>query len=263
MYSVKNPFFRALPDFVRRQLASSISLIELPRGAVIQSLDGDPRIYFPATVVFSISAHIQNVPRTFMRFAGGNLAVGLGKVLGADALVYQAKVVGGGYAYVIPENQLLRLFSSEHSVGEWQRQAALSASEMALIAGACAGVHTTSQRLARLLLQAGDAFGVGRPITLTQAELAHLLGVTRESIVILLKQWCRAGLLTHRRGQIAIEARERVFDMSCQCYAAAQELEARALKMWAGINWREIFEPELRDARANGAGAYPAIRRVE
>lgn len=238
MLASTSPFFRALPDRIKNRLAHSISLIELTRGETEQFREGDAYLYFPATCVLSVSVRVPNLPSVFMTFAGANLIVGLRGIISTEALIYGARVVGSGYAYRVPERCFLSMFESAEQFNLFQRKAALTAAELAIIKATCGATHSTAQRLACTLLEACDAFGVGRPITLMQAELARLLSVTRESVGGLLNQWFRAGILMHRRGQISLEHRSGILELSCQCYEATHDLQGRALRRWQEITWR-------------------------
>lgn len=246
-----NPFFCALPDRIKNQLGSAVPLIELPRGVSAQSFDKHAQIYFPVSCVFSISAYVPNLPHVFMKFAGSGLMIGLSSLFGTD-VIYESRVIGRGYAYKMSESHLLSTLDTEERLGSLKYHSVLTVVELAMISAACGTTHTTSQRLARTLLEASDAFGRDQPITLTQAELARLLSVTRESVVGLLKQWSRAGTLTHRRGQISVDDRSRLLDLSCQCYESVQKLEARALQRWKEVKWAEVSRSFLTKSPANG-----------
>lgn len=76
-----------------------------------------------------------------------------------------------------------------------------------------AAVSPLSQRLARRLLElaqlhrhgAEDDLPAGREVPLTQEELGHLLGKSRQSIAKILRQWEQEGLIQTRYGRVFVD----------------------------------------------------------
>ena len=81
---------------------------------------------------------------------------------------------------------------------------------------ACNSFHTIEQRAARWLLTAQDR--AGDRLELTQEALAGLLGVQRTSINAGVRQLTDEGLITTRRGAIAVIDRARLEARACECY---------------------------------------------
>lgn len=88
---------------------------------------------------------------------------------------------------------------------------------------ACNAVHTVEQRLARWLLMAHDRVGRDE-FPLTQEFLAMMLGVARPTVTIVAGTLQKAGLITYRRGSLAIVDREKLEAASCECYRVGTEL---------------------------------------
>jgi CRP-like cAMP-binding protein len=88
---------------------------------------------------------------------------------------------------------------------------------------ACNAVHTVEQRLARWLLMAHDRIECSE-FFLTQEFIAMMLGVARPTVTIVAGTLQKAGLITYRRGRIAILDRDRLESASCECYAATTNL---------------------------------------
>ena len=82
---------------------------------------------------------------------------------------------------------------------------------------ACNGVHEIQQRTARWLLQTHDRAN-GDQFELTQEFLADMLGVTRPSVSVAASTLAAAGLITYRRGRVAILDRQGLEAASCECY---------------------------------------------
>jgi CRP-like cAMP-binding protein len=88
---------------------------------------------------------------------------------------------------------------------------------------ACNAVHTVEQRLARWLLMAHDRVGRDE-FPLTQEFLAMMLGVARPTVTIVAGTLQKAGLITYRRGSLAIVDREKLEAASCECYRVGRQL---------------------------------------
>jgi len=105
---------------------------------------------------------------------------------------------------------------------------------------ACNAVHSVEQRLARWLLLAHDRVG-NNQFPLTQEFAAMMLGVARPTVTIVAGTLQKAGLITYRRGNVAILDRERLEAASCECYRVGTDLlravtavHQRGTKSWKG-----------------------------
>jgi CRP-like cAMP-binding protein len=90
---------------------------------------------------------------------------------------------------------------------------------------ACNATHSIEQRLARWLLTARDRVGSDQ-FPLTQEFLAMMLGAARPTVTIVAGTLQRAGLITYRRGQIAILNAGQLEAASCECYQVTADLLA-------------------------------------
>jgi len=82
---------------------------------------------------------------------------------------------------------------------------------------ACNRLHEVDERLARWLLMSQDRIA-GDIVPLTHEFLAHMLGTRRSSVTVAAGVLQKAGLITHKRGAVKIENRERLEDATCECY---------------------------------------------
>src|SRR5206468_12354091 len=88
---------------------------------------------------------------------------------------------------------------------------------------ACNAIHSVEQRLARWLLMAQDRIGADE-FPLTQEFVAMMLGASRPTVTVVAGTLQKAGLITYHWGDIRILHRERLADVSCECYRAATDL---------------------------------------
>lgn len=94
---------------------------------------------------------------------------------------------------------------------------------------ACNAIHTVEQRLARWLLMAHDRVE-SNDFPLTQEFVAMMLGVSRPAVTIVAGTLQAAGLITYRRGHVAILDRERLESASCECYRVVTRLLASVIR---------------------------------
>ena len=88
---------------------------------------------------------------------------------------------------------------------------------------ACNAVHSIEQRLARWLLMARDRVGRDE-FPLTQEFAAMMLGASRPTVTVVAGTLQKAGLITYRRGRVAIRNGAALEQASCECYRAATDL---------------------------------------
>jgi CRP-like cAMP-binding protein len=90
-------------------------------------------------------------------------------------------------------------------------------------ATACNAAHSVEQRLARWLLLARDRVGVNE-FPLTQEFVAMMLGASRSTVTVVAGMLQKAGLITYRRGRLAIVNSSGLESMSCECYRTSTRL---------------------------------------
>ena len=88
---------------------------------------------------------------------------------------------------------------------------------------ACNAVHPLEQRLARWLLMAHDRIG-HHEFPLTQEFVAMMLAASRPTVSLVAGTLQKAGLITYRRGRIAIVDRVGLEAASCECYATSARI---------------------------------------
>ena len=86
---------------------------------------------------------------------------------------------------------------------------------------ACNSFHPIEARAARWLLTAQDR--AGDRLALTQEALAGLLGVQRTTVNAVARELQDRGLITTRRGTIAVVDRDGLKAMSCECYDRVEQ----------------------------------------
>lgn len=230
----QNKLLASLPASVIKQWRPCLSLTEMSRG---QKAEIDKRVYFPISCVFMMTIRAGQVPWTFLRFTGSNFVVGLVNSLRVGDIQFQGVVCGAGSAFVLPLRELLAALPAGF-LGQTPHATAMARiAENGFQSAHCATHHLASQRLARVLLQASDCFGIDRDIGLAQAEISQLLAVRRETVVSLLSAWTGEGVIRKGRQKIHLLKREALIARSCECYQRARSLYDQEIAIWRKIQW--------------------------
>lgn len=238
MLLLKNAWFAALPPSVQANWRPHLSMVEFKRGEQLP-IDGKSQfVYFPINVVAMLIGVTSSGPSTFLSFSGADFVIGFADFFTTGDIRYQATVCGGGYAFALPSVMILPCLPSMTEVAHLQVRAVTRIAEKGLLNGHCLGTHHAEQRLARALLEALDAFGDTRPITLTQRDLSTLLMLRRETVSQQLNAWTAEKVVNLKRGSITVRNRAALEAKSCGCYKAIKDFRRTELELWRSIPWK-------------------------
>ena len=106
------------------------------------------------------------------------------------------------------------------------------------ISAYCAQSHDSSQRVARVLLEALDNLRSGSEVTLTRCKLADLVGVRRETVSVDRTKLNDMGIVSTTTGKINIKHRERLSEIACDCYRQAIKSRMAAFDLWNKVPWK-------------------------
>ena len=93
---------------------------------------------------------------------------------------------------------------------------------------ACNRHHVLEQQLCRWLLNTLDR-SASRELTLTQEQVANMLGVRREGVTESARKLQKAGLISYRRGHITVLDRAGLERHACECYDVVKKEITRLL----------------------------------
>ena len=142
--------------------------------------------------------------------------------MGGDTTPSSAVVQTAGHAYRLERRKLKQAFDE---AGLLQRvllrytQALMT--QMAQTA-VCNRHHSLEQQLCRWLLLTIDRLP-SNELIMTQELVASMLGVRREGITEAAGNLQRAGLISYRRGHIAVLDRKGLESHACECYAVVKK----------------------------------------
>jgi CRP-like cAMP-binding protein len=87
----------------------------------------------------------------------------------------------------------------------------------------CHAMHSVEQRFARWMLESMDRSGGRNPLPMTQEFLAAMLGVQRTTVSTYAAQIQREGVISYKRGRLAIVQKAKLEALSCECRRIVQE----------------------------------------
>ncbi len=150
-------------------------------------------------------------------FLGRDDAFGAFEACGSRQSYARALVQIGGDCWRIRASQYRELFlqSSNLRVAIHKHVEALLVEARQLVA--CTAIHQVESRMCRVLLDASARSHQGSHLTLTQEELANILGVQRSTIAVTSSALQRSGLIRSRRGSIDILSFEGLEAAACSC----------------------------------------------
>jgi CRP-like cAMP-binding protein len=119
----------------------------------------------------------------------------------------------------------------------------------------CNGLHSAEQRCCRWLLMTRDRVE-SDDLKLTHDLLAHMLGVRRPTVTIIIRDLQNKGLVEHHRGMLRIRDRHRLEGVSCECYATVNASFSRLLPEMAR---QGVIGPWSQPDRMKGTLAVLAI----
>jgi len=218
----QNQLLAALPTAEFEPLVAHLELVQLPLGEMLYEPGGQLKhAYFPTTAIISLHYIMESGASSESAGVGNEGVVGVSLFMGGNTTSSSAVVQTAGHAYRMESRKLLQEFSR---AGLFQRlllrytQALMT--QMAQTA-VCNRHHSVEQQLCRWLLLTLDR-STSNELVMTQELIANMLGVRREGITEAAGKLQHAGLISYRRGHIAVLDRAGLETRVCECYAVVK-----------------------------------------
>ena len=218
----QNHLLAALPTAEFESLAPDLELVQLCLGEMLYEPGSQLKYaYFPTTAIVSLHYVMESGASSESAGVGNEGVVGVSLFMGGDTTSSSAVVQTAGHAYRMESRKLMQEFNR---AGLLQRlllrytQALMT--QMSQTA-ACNRHHSVEQQLCRWLLLTLDRLP-SNELVMTQELIAHMLGVRRESITETAGKLQHAGVISYRRGHIAILERAGLESRVCECYAVVK-----------------------------------------
>ncbi|MFP5349603.1 MAG: Crp/Fnr family transcriptional regulator [Gammaproteobacteria bacterium] len=224
---VTNGVLRSLSRAVSQRLLARCQQVNLTYGEVLAEFgDKIKHVYFVNSGIVSLLAPVDGHANVEVGLIGREGLVGISLLLGVGVSPVRVLVQGTGSA--------MRMDAAAFRA-EVKRTPALAAglnrylyTFIAQVAqtAACNRHHILTARLARWLLMTHDRMSANE-FYLTQAFLAHMLGVRRVGVSNAARLLQKRRLIRFRRGHITILNRRGLERASCRCYRTVNEIRDR------------------------------------
>jgi len=225
----QNHLLAALPTAEFEPLAAHLELVPLRLGEMLYESGGQMRhAYFPTTSIVSLHYVMESGASSEFAGVGNEGVVGVSLFMGGNSTPSAAVVQTAGHAYRLESRWLLQEFNR---AGLLQRlllrytQALMTQMTQTAV---CNRHHSVEQQLCRWLLLTLDRMQ-SNELVMTQELIANMLGVRREGITEAAGKLQRAGIISYRRGHIAMLDRSGLEAHVCECYAVVKTELSRLL----------------------------------
>ncbi len=216
--SSSNHLLDCVPPDERARMDDRLEPVQLEVGQVLYE-PGDPltHVYLPLSGMISLVAVMADGRSAEAMTVGREGAAGMSASGYVDAAFtrFNVQLPGSGYRVSAADFEDLvdESVSFCSAVTRW-REVMI---RMSLQSVACNALHTVRQRLARWILTTHDRTETTR-LPLTQEFLAEMLGVKRNAVSIVAREFMEIGAIEYKRGRISVINPDMLKSVSCECY---------------------------------------------
>nr|WP_234035878.1 Crp/Fnr family transcriptional regulator [Pseudomonas mendocina] len=225
----QNHLLAALSKEVQDRLFPHLEHVELPLGKVLyESGDTLRHVYFPTDAIVSLLYVMESGASAEISVVGNEGLVGVALFMGGESTPSRAIVQSGGHAYRLLGQRLKDEFNRHGELLVLMlRYTQALITQMAQTA-VCNRHHQIDQQLCRWLLLSLDRLPDNQ-LTMTQELIANMLGVRREGVTEAAGKLQRQGVIEYSRGHITVLDRQKLEQLSCECYAVVKRETDRLL----------------------------------
>jgi len=225
----QNRLLASLPEAEFKRLSPHLGLVPLALGTMLYEPGGQMQhAYFPTTAIVSLHYVMESGASAETAGVGNEGVVGISLFMGGNTTPSSAVVQIAGHAYRLDGRLLKEEFDraglAQHLLLRYTQALMTQMSQTA----ACNRHHTVEQQLCRWLLLTLDRMATNE-LVMTQELVANMLGVRREGITEAAGRLQQAGIISYRRGHIAVLERSGLETRACECYAVVKKELARLL----------------------------------
>ena len=225
----QNHLLAALPTAEFEHLAPHLELVAMPLGDVLYESGGQlQHVYFPTTAIVSMHYVMENGASSEIAGVGNEGVLGISLFMGGNTTPSRAIVQTAGHGYRLQARLLMEEFNRggvlQHLLLRYTQALMTQVSQTAV----CNRHHAVEQQLCRWLLLTLDRLP-SNELTITQEQIASMLGVRREGITEAAGRLQQAGCIRYRRGHITVLDRSGLESRVCECYAVVKNEHDRLL----------------------------------
>ncbi len=225
----RNRLLLSLPSRDLKRLLAELEHVRYERGRTLIDADSTlDHVFFPDSGVISVLAVYSDGQVIEMATIGKEGCTGVQAVFGArrSSARYFAQIPGTSAK--MPRRAFARAMQSMPAFRRLATAYVQAFLEQVMISVACNGAHNVKERLARWLLMMRDRSD-DDALPLTHGLLAEMLGVQRQTITKVLRDFQRARLVEPGRQRVTILNRRGLIGESCECYELVRTRIARHL----------------------------------
>jgi CRP-like cAMP-binding protein len=226
---LQNHLLSALPDEVKERLFPFVDLVKLELGFVMyEAGDTLANVYFPVDSIVSLLYVMETGASAEISVVGNEGVVGIALFMGGESTSSRAVVQSEGYAFRLKGKRLTDEFNRHGRLLDLMLRYTQSLITQMSQTAVCNRHHTIDQQLCRWLLLSLDRLP-DRNLTMTQELIANMLGVRREGVTEAAGKLQKLGVIDYHRGHITVLDRQKLEQLSCECYAVVKKESDRLL----------------------------------
>ena len=216
---LRNRLLAALPAIDYNRIAHHLRLRSSSTGDALHQHGHRIRdVYFPNGGVFSVTTRMHDGALVEVATVGREGMLGVGVFLGDRAGTGRSfQQVADGPVAVLAAAPFVRATASSRTFREVVGLYAQATLLQTMQCAACNALHDVKQRCCRWLLQTHDRVDAD-DFSLKHEFLAVMLGVSRPTVTVVLRDLQEAGLIATRYGHMRVLKRQRLEAASCECY---------------------------------------------
>ena len=223
-----NRLLDVLPAVEQSELLRGLTIVALPiKRVLFEPEHAINAVHFPLDGVVSLVTPLQEGAIVEVATVGNEGVVGVPLVSGGSLAVRAISQVAGKALRMDAVTFLEHLAQADRFryVVESYTQALFGQISQA---AACNRLHSNEERLSRWLLMSHDRVGTDT-FQITHEFLAQMLGARRATVTLSAGLLQAAGIIRYHRGRVTILDRERLEEVSCECYSVIKSALERAL----------------------------------
>ena len=225
----KNQLLAALPEAELQRWLPHIEYVDMRLGEVLYEAGSIlSHVYFPTTAIVSLLYVMQNGESAEIAVVGNDGLVGVSLFMGGDSTPSRALVQSAGDAFRLPAPLMKEEFDRGGPVLHLFLRYTQALITQMVQTAACNRHHSLDQQLCRWLLLSLDPLQ-GTEMVMTQALIAHMLGVPLNGATEGALKLQTAGLIDYTKGRIRVLDRGGLEKRTCECYAVVKKEYARLL----------------------------------
>lgn len=218
MPETTNILLASLPRKERNTLFAKLERVALELGDVLhEPKDSVRHVYFPNSGVVSMLTILDDRSVIEVGTVGNDGMVGIPVFLGVNRMITRAVVQVSGEAMRMTVREFEEAAGQGTSLHDLLHTYTYTLLSQVACSVACIRYHGVEKRLARWLLRIRDHVQRDE-FRLTQKFIALMVGAKRPHITTAAGKLQKAGLISYRRGEIAVLDRDGLQTASCDCY---------------------------------------------